>query len=749
MTASSPNPRTRKAVLAGAMSLLVVLGGLYFRRTNSEPTALAPEIGWEASVEDESELYPPLADEVVRRTLNSEQVRPSEPALSRERGTRDKTTSIEGRVLWPDERPAVEALVYCEEAVQAPLQARSFQATLRTGPEGEFRIDDLDPLKEYWILSSAYPEEASRAEEGVWFCETTRSTRAADPVILRLAPSEVFQGTVVDDTGASVDAFRVDTDPWNTRRYGRAGLMKPVLEASEAGGKFSLGGFFPGSWTLQVQGEGSAGHSESSRSLAVVLPGDRLRGRFVLPRRAKLSGRVVDERGEGVAGVQVTIRQRGMRRSVWEQSLWSDERGGFFFDRAPLGAVALYAEQPGLGRNATSELRLEPGEDRRSVILVLAGEGDPRRLGRVIGLLAPELGDIASQFIWMSREGDPAVRTARAERDGSFSFEGIAAGRYLLSSAAGRRLERFSQVKPGEEFFVLPERTVDLSPGEEVHVVLGASSALKHVVSGRVTENGRPLGGVMLEFQTERDGRAYRVQVDELGAFSLATVSPGTARVLLMDPVLRTTAQLQAQIAETPRSDLHLELASSRMNILVRGRDLQPAAGMSVRVYSESSSLEVLREGRTDDQGRISLLGPEPGPYRLYVGHRAAPQAQLWAIARGTPSSTLQSISWSGGSDSPEFEVQLEAGAELSLQVERANGLSVDGVEMSLRYEPSLDPALQLTAQGAGSTGRLFYYGLPAGKARLLARDGGREQFSEVMDLRSGEESRVHFVLNF
>ncbi|MEM7517173.1 MAG: carboxypeptidase regulatory-like domain-containing protein, partial [Planctomycetota bacterium] len=523
---------------------------------------------------------------------------------------------------------------------------------------------------------------------------------------------------------------------------------KPVLEASEAGGKFSLGGFFPGSWTLQVQGEGSAGRNELSRSLAVVLPGDRLRGRFVLPRRAKLSGRVVDGAGGGVPGAQVTLRQQGPRSSVREHSLRSDEQGGFTFDPAPWGVVALYAEQADLGRSATSELRLEPGEDRQGGSLVLAVEGDPRRLGRVIGQLAPELGDIASQFIWMSREGDSAVRTARAGRDGSFSFEGVAAGRYLLSSAAGKRMERFSQAKPGEEFSVLPQRTVDLSPGEEVHVVLGASSALNHVVSGRVTENGRPLGGVMLEFQTERDGRAYRVQVDELGAFSLATVSPGTASVLLMDPVLRTTAQLQAQIAETPRSDLHLELASSRMSLLVRGPDLQPAAGMSVRVFNEGSSLEVLREGRTDDQGRTSLLGLEPGNYRLYAGHRAAPQAQLWAVAHGTPSSTLQSISWSGRSDSQEFEVQLEAGAELSLQVERTNGLSVDGVEVSLRYEPALDPALQLSAQGAGSTGRLFYYGLPAGKARLLARDGGREQFSELIDLRPGEQSRLHFVLN-
>ncbi|MEM7518306.1 MAG: hypothetical protein AAF368_15460, partial [Planctomycetota bacterium] len=119
------------------MSFLVVLGLLYFRRTKSEPAALAPDTGRETSVEDEPELHPPLADEAVRRTLNSGQA--PQPATLRERVETEEGASIEGRVVWPDGRPAAEALVYCEEAIQAPFQARSFQVTLRTGSNGEFR----------------------------------------------------------------------------------------------------------------------------------------------------------------------------------------------------------------------------------------------------------------------------------------------------------------------------------------------------------------------------------------------------------------------------------------------------------------------------------------------------------------------------------------------------------------------------------------------------------------------------------
>lgn len=176
---------------------------------------------------------------------------------------------------------------------------------------------------------------------------------------------------------------------------------------------------------------------------------------------ASASGRVVDDRGVGVAFADVALRKRESNGDTSPlTTTQADENGDFRIGTVASGACVLAARKLQVG-TATRTLQLTPRDVQDIGTLVLLGSGEIA--GRVmLGTGQPAVG--VPMQVRSTRDGGadrvadliaaPGVRDGRTTTDerGRFHFRGLAAGEFELSHRVGRHVPAFegvSQVTAG------------------------------------------------------------------------------------------------------------------------------------------------------------------------------------------------------------------------------------------------------------------------------------------------------------
>lgn len=239
------------------------------------------------------------------------------------------TEVLEGLVLGADDQPVAGAVVNVSTNPRR-------QAT--TDTDGSFAFDKLVG-RPYTLVA--------RAPGGVAGPITTKLTKTSGPVILHLRPAGSLTATVVDRAGkpvagADVELRTLDNQTAQTDAAGQARFE------TVATGRFdvvaSAAGFAP-SMALATVGTGPA---EVSLTLS---PG------------AAVSGRVVDERGQGVAGARVVYSGA----SDW--GVQADERKDGVLS-GPDGAWSIAALGAGSFRFVARHEQFAPGT---SAIVTLDG----------------------------------------------------------------------------------------------------------------------------------------------------------------------------------------------------------------------------------------------------------------------------------------------------------------------------------------------------------------------------------------
>jgi protocatechuate 3,4-dioxygenase beta subunit len=281
-----------------------------------------------------------------------------------------------------------------------------------------------------------------------------------------------------------------------------------------------------------------------------------------LKKGAAIAGRVLDERGDPVAGVQVAaLTQTGVGSTrATAASTDTDDRGEYRLAGLSDGAfvvgvttLAAVGTRPlsSIPRPRTTyypgaatvddaqTLRLEPGDERRGTDIIVTAErltGMPAglfanrflprepsplvRLG-LEKLVSPPTGAVrgrvldidgmpipfAQVYLFTSNNADS--RMATTDEDGRFAVEKVVAGTVLLSVVK----QRFAQVESGQalRLFQMGRAVTSPSPGatqfgRRIEIASDASGsvdlqmALLGAVSGTVTdENGDPMQGVEVE----------------------------------------------------------------------------------------------------------------------------------------------------------------------------------------------------------------------------------------------------------
>ncbi len=175
---------------------------------------------------------------------------------------------------------------------------------------------------------------------------------------------------------------------------------------------------------------------------------------------ASASGRVVDDRGVGVAFADVALRKRESNGDTSPlTTMRTDENGDFRIGTVASGECVLAARKLQVG-TATRTLQLTQRDVQDVGTLVLLGSGEIA--GRVmLGTGQPAVG-VPMQVRGTRDGGDrvadlvaaPGVRDGRTTTDdhGRFHFRGLAVGRFKLSHRLGRHVPAFegvSQVTAG------------------------------------------------------------------------------------------------------------------------------------------------------------------------------------------------------------------------------------------------------------------------------------------------------------
>jgi hypothetical protein len=457
------------------------------------------------------------------------------------------------------------------------------------------------------------------------------------PFKLMLESGGFVEGQVVDDTGrilagSPVEIVAVPSDDL------------PETMSADAKGRFLLGPLPPGRYQMIARvPDHVLMESPELRLRPDVTPSIQLR----LVRAGRVSGRVVDERGQPVGGVTVTAVTAGraaggdeltvligslplaaeaaglpgqtMGRPGKVRTASTDARGRFVLDEMPPGRLRLDINQPD-----RLPIRKDP---------VTIAVGERVDLGDLVlqpgALLAGRVVDEAGRPIEGARvearpkAKGPAVRMA-SDRDGNFSLR-VPGGDYaLVALAPARAPESLFAVHavPGEPSKPIELRLPRADGTIEGHVrdTNGKPISRVNVSVLAVPPGAPPAAGTPIRprASVELAGKGPMLTLasaasDYSGKFKLTGLPRGTVIIEARHPEwppLAVTAEVGAA------TELHLARAGG-----IEGEVREKGSGSFIAHYNiDVVGPEGRRPEKVEKQGAgFSMMGLQPGPWTVKV----------------------------------------------------------------------------------------------------------------------------------
>lgn len=277
-----------------------------------------------------------------------------------------------------------------------------------TDSRGHYALGDMDPSVRLTVEASGYNPKWARLE--------LKSHGAAN---FALRPAIEITGTVEDSSGSPIPGARV----WS-------GEAQAV---SDENGTFRLEdvAFNEEKLTARVAAEADDFAGKARAVYRIETPSHV---RLVLFRGASVSGRVVDDAKQGVAGVQVAATRH------WQASLTTrtDASGAFTISKIPEGRCAVSVSSKSMVTTAVArEFSLREGQNRTLAPFVVTK-------GVVVGgIVVDQAGnpahgvDVITSFAGVPRKLARKLRcgqrNARTNREGRFVLHGLIPGPHTVT----------------------------------------------------------------------------------------------------------------------------------------------------------------------------------------------------------------------------------------------------------------------------------------------------------------------------
>jgi hypothetical protein len=343
---------------------------------------------------------------------------------------------------------------------------------------------------------------------------------------------------------------------------------------TDASGEFRVTGLAAGRLVI------AAWHPDFARSASdpmLLSAGATAHVELRLRRGATVRGRVTSERGDPIAGVELSAA--GLATAV------SDGHGDFQFDHL-LVDVTLTAKKRGYLPGSTS-VAIEGASVLKDVQLTLrAAEG---RLGGVV--VDDRGGPVAGARVEIAAPPLPA-QTVMSDPRGRFRADGLSSGPYRVTVTHADFAE-----------LVMP----DVAPTEDARVVLAAGGG----ISGEVRDarsGGLPVGA---RGTLELSGQRRALTFDRAGRFTLSALPSGPGRLTVEAPGYVTfTRDLEIPVGERAHEvtvrDLRVELERGGVVVgAIRSDRGDPVEGVEVTAGGA--------RGRSDARGQFRLEGVSAG----------------------------------------------------------------------------------------------------------------------------------------
>jgi len=293
------------------------------------------------------------------------------------------------------------------------------------------------------------------------------STAAAQAPARDKAPTPrtgtgVIRGRVVRaDTGEPLRRVQIRVDEWST-----GGLNGPAATMTDAEGRYELTQLAAGRYQLKATrggyvevAYGQRRPFERGRPLELAEGAVLKNIDFALPPGAVVTGRVIDETGETVAHVSVSLERRryidGARRLVAENGSSTNDRGEFRIFGVPPGDYLMVARFDGMDLGSKDRVRYVPtyypgtpvaseaqrvtvglGQEVTGIMIALARAATATVRGVVRSSGEASFGPFT--FVNAREIGGPqaygGTATAVAAGDGSFAIAGLLPGTYVVEA---------------------------------------------------------------------------------------------------------------------------------------------------------------------------------------------------------------------------------------------------------------------------------------------------------------------------
>ena len=466
---------------------------------------------------------------------------------------------------------------------------------------------------------------------------------------------------------ASVTLRRADAGP--------AGGPRAYAATTDASGGFAITGVEPGQYRLSARRTGFVDVAYGTRdhlkagSPLKLSAGQKLDNlRLSMPPNAVIAGKLVDEDGDPMAGVDVeALRLRytqgrkqlssygsGVTNDIGEYRIAglpagryfiaaTARRGGFGPARSGRPAAAAESDEyvrtfyPGSADAASAApLDATPGAVLRGVDLAMAKGRTVTLRGRVTDAsgVSAQGGRSRVMVSLYPRQLGAAEgnRPSGVDAAGNFEIRGVAAGAYDLVAAIPQRGSAVSARLPLQVgHSSLDNLRIVINPPLNLTGVVRIDSQTVTLPAGvQVSLRAREAGG---QFSGSTD-RTAKAAAD--GSFTLAGVNPERYSLSLAgipDGCYVKSVRLGGQEAAPGDLDLAragggtLEIVVSPTAGLVAGvvqnDQQQPAAGASVVLVPQEPERRELpqyyRTATADDTGHFTVNSVEPGQYRVYA----------------------------------------------------------------------------------------------------------------------------------
>lgn len=498
---------------------------------------------------------------------------------------------------------------------RAPIE----QPRAVTGPDGCFRFEGVPAGTTIRVVvkSSTHVDPSGFSRQR-FRLSPVRPTAASAPCgslpEIELVRSGRLVGTLVDDAGEPVVGAEVSWRRLQSARGGGA-MPGPPRPVTGADGSFEIDGLVPGDYELRVF---EYGYLNSTSEVLVVEPARTTEAFLrlapvvdVLP----FDVRVEDHRGIPVPDMEVHASIQANNRPSRmpsPESVWTGADGRVSFESAPVAVYSIMARADVSWMGTAWQGPFRPGSDIPPFVLRLRPPPGP--LVPVSGRLVDADGrGVPAAVIDLERDGRGRDRfQTLTEAGGRFRFDGVPAGRYVLTAAG----EGIPEVLRREVLEVRASAPLDLvvevpEPGAVVGRVTGVPA--EDLQDLRIAASSR-----YVVHETFGAGIRASTRVNAEGRFRLEGLVPGEWRLEATSPDQREAVSVVT--IEQPGQEVTTTLDFPGGGFTVTGKITwrgAPVESGGISFYRQGARER--RWGTVDSRGNYRVENLRPGLHEVRI----------------------------------------------------------------------------------------------------------------------------------